>query len=91
LREEQALAANHPALASQSQDRSLVLKVSGSPVPTVVRFTAARERGMEPHDASCSAFLQPVDQCVALPNAEPAEIQYLKLGAAPSVQSRDTG
>jgi len=52
-----------------------------------VRFAAARKRGMEPDDTDCSTFLQPLDQRVALPNAEPAEIEYLKLGPAPRMQS----
>ena len=44
---------------------------------------------MEPDDTNCSTFLQPLDQRVALPNAEPAEIEYLKLGPAPRMQSRN--
>ena len=44
---------------------------------------------MEPDDTDCSTFLQPLDQRVALPNPEPAEIEYLKLGAAPRMQSRN--
>jgi len=44
---------------------------------------------MEPDDTDCSTFLQPLDQRVALPNAEPAEIEYLKLGPAPRMQSRN--
>jgi len=44
---------------------------------------------MEPDDTDCSTFLQPLDQRVALPNAEPAEIEYLKLCPAPRMQSRN--
>jgi hypothetical protein len=44
---------------------------------------------MEPHDTGGSTLLQPLDQRVALPNAEPAEIEYLKLGPAPRVKSRN--
>ena len=87
MREEQPLAANHAALACQSQDGGLIIEVPSPPVPPVVRFAAARKRGMEPDDTDCSTFLQPLDQRVALPNAEPAEIEYLKLGPAPRMQS----
>ena len=45
---------------------------------------------MKADDAGGSAFLQPFGQRGSLPDAQPAEIEDLKLGPASCVQSGDT-
>jgi transposase InsO family protein len=70
----------------------LLAKLAGHnspPVPSVMRFAAAGERSVEAHDAGCYSLLQPRVQRVSPPNAEPAEIEDLKLAPAPGVQSGD--
>ena len=41
LRQKQLFLANHPALAGQSEDRSLVVEVAGAAIPAVMGFAIA--------------------------------------------------
>jgi hypothetical protein len=74
LREEKSFLTDHPALAAHAQDRDLIVEVAGAAIPSIMGFAASRERGMEADNAGGLSLLQPCDQRIALPNAQPAEI-----------------
>ena len=76
-------------LAAQPQDRSLVLEIAGAAVPAIVCVAATRERGVEADNAGGPTLLQPGDELLAAPDAQPAEIEDAEFCAAPLAQARD--
>src|ERR1700739_4971835 len=54
-----------------------------------MRSGAARQRGVKANNTGCPALLQPRDEFVAAPDAQPAEIEDLELASTTLAQARD--
>jgi hypothetical protein len=88
LREEKPFVTHHAALAAKPQDQRLIVEVAAPSIPAVVGFSAAGERRVQADNAGRLPLLEPGGQLLAVPDAQSAEIENLKLAAAPGTQSR---